>query len=122
MKFCWCTLHVKDLERSLKFYQEIVGLTINRRFEARPGINICFLGEGETQVELIEDKHIIIPKNQDHFSLGFEVDCLDRMLEFVQKQGINIESGPFQPNPNTKFFYVLDPDNYKIQFVERKNH
>ncbi|WP_371804811.1 VOC family protein [Candidatus Lokiarchaeum ossiferum] len=121
MKFCWCTLHVKDLERSLKFYQEIVGLSINRRFEARPGINICFLGEGETQVELIEDEHSIIPKNQDHFSLGFEVDSLDRMLEFVQKQGINIESGPFQPNPNTKFFYVLDPDNYKIQFVEQMN-
>lgn len=119
MKFCWCTLHVKDLERSLQFYQNIVGLSVNRRFEARPGVNICFLGEGETKVELIEEGNTEISQEHQGISLGFEVDSLDHMLEVVKNHGLPIASGPFQPNPHTKFFYVLDPDKYQIQFVEQ---
>ena len=53
MKFCWVTINVKDMEASLRFYQEIVGLTIDRRFQAGPGVEITFLGNDETKVELI---------------------------------------------------------------------
>ncbi len=34
MKFCWATINVKNMEESLNFYQEIVGLTVDRRFKA----------------------------------------------------------------------------------------
>jgi lactoylglutathione lyase len=43
MKFCWSTLKVKNLEESLKFYHEIVGLKTNKRFNAGPGRKIAFL-------------------------------------------------------------------------------
>lgn len=118
MKFCWTTIHVKNLEESLKFYQEIVGLQLNNRYNAGPGMEIAFLGSGETQVELIgheTDKGVNI--GQD-ISLGFEVSSLDEMLEFVKGKGIAVHSGPFQPNPHVRFFYIMDPDGLKIQFVE----
>lgn len=118
MKFCWVTITVKNMEESLRFYQEIVGLAIDRRFQAGPGVEITFLGNGETKVELIcnEDiKEISIGQN---ISLGFEVDSVDEMMAFVKERGIAIHSGPIQPNPNVKFFYVLDPNGLKIQFVE----
>ena len=44
MKFCWSTLHVRNMEESLKFYKEIVGLEIDSRFAAGPGVEIVFLG------------------------------------------------------------------------------
>lgn len=31
---------------------------------------------------------------------------------------IDIHSGPFQPNPHTKFIYLLDPNGLKVQLVE----
>ena len=37
MKFCWCTIAVQNMEESLKFYQEIVELSISRRFIMYPG-------------------------------------------------------------------------------------
>lgn len=117
MKFCWSTIHVNDLEESLEFYQEIVGLKQQRRFEAGPN-EIAFLGEGETKVELVssdEDEEVSI--GQD-ISLGFEVESLEDKIEFVKKNGIAIHSGPIQPNPNIKFFFVQDPNGLKIQFVE----
>jgi len=56
MKFCWTTLTVKNMEESLKFYQELIGLNLNQRFQAGPNMEIAFLGQGETQVELIYNK------------------------------------------------------------------
>jgi lactoylglutathione lyase len=122
MKFCWTTLNVKNLEESIKFYTEIVGLNVNRRFQAGPGTEIAFLGEGETKVELIGN--VAAPKQEVNFgpdiSLGFAVDSVEEKMAFVREKGINIHSGPFQPNPHTRFFFVLDPNGLKIQFVEDK--
>ena len=43
---------------------------------------------------------------------------VDEMMNFVKEKGIVVESGPFQPNPHVKFFYIMDPNGLKIQFVE----
>lgn len=118
MKFCWSTIRVNDMEESLKFYQEIVGLNISRRFEAGPGVEIGFLGDGETKVELICDENSKNVNLGEDISLGFEVDSVDKMMKFLKEKGIDIHSGPFQPNPHTKFFFVMDPNGLKIQFVE----
>lgn len=40
------------------------------------------------------------------------------MLDFLKDKGIEIQAGPFQPNPYIKFIYILDPNGLKIQFVE----
>ena len=109
---------VKDLEASLKFYNEIIGLSVCRRFKAGPGVEIVFLGEGETKLELIQNEQLSDVNFGRDISLGFEVDSLDDTMSFVKEKGINIISGPFQPNPHTKFFYVLDPDGLKVQFVQ----
>lgn len=120
MRFCWTTLYVKDMEASLKFYKEVVGLKENRRFASAPGTEIVFLGEGDTEVELIgTDQKKDISVGQD-ISLGFVVDSVDQMMQLVKEKGYEVHSGPFQPNPHVKFFYVQDPTGWKIQFVE--NH
>ncbi len=117
MKFCWSTLNVKDLNESIKFYEEIVGLKVVRRFPAGPGMEIAFLGEGETKIELIFNNKIEINVGPD-ISWGFEVDSVDEMMSFVQEKGIQIESGPFQPSPHSKYFFVLDPNGMRIQFFQ----
>ena len=119
MKFCWCTIMVNNMEDSLKFYQEIIGLDVNERFESIPGKEICFLGEGETKVELICDANETASNEGTDICLGFEVESLDKMVDFIKEKGLKVDSGPYQPNPHIKFFYVKDPNNVKIQFVEK---
>lgn len=118
MKFCWCTITVDNMEDSLRFYQEIVGLSISRRFTAGPGMEIAFLGEGETKVELIRDSNHKAANNCEGISLGFEVESVDKMIKHIKEKGLEVDSGPYQPNPHVKFFYVKDPNGVKIQFVE----
>jgi len=118
MKFCWSTLMVKNMEESLKFYNEIVGLAVDKRFQAGPGLEIAFLGDGETKVELVQNQEVKVINIGQDISLGFEVNSVDEMMTFVKERKIEIHSGPFQPNPHTKFFFILDPNGLKIQFVE----
>lgn len=122
MKYLWTTLKVNNLEESIKFYQEIVGLKLQRKFEAGPKREIAFLaaGEDKTAVELIDDKG---KENLDigrDISLGFEVDSVKEKIDFLQEKGIEIYEGPISPNPEIEFFYVLDPNGVKIQFAENK--
>lgn len=118
MKFNWVTLHVKNLENSLKFYQEIVGLPLARRFKAGPGSEIAFLGDGETQVELIGNSNDKLAGMSPDLSLGFAVESIDAMIALLKDKGVAVHSGPFQPGPNIRFIYVQDPDGLKIQFAE----
>ena len=117
MKFAHATITVKNMEESLKFYQEIVGLNIAHRISTGQGPEIAFLGEGETKVELIYygDKEVNIGED---IALGFQVESLDEKMNFIQEKGIDIHSGPLSPNSSVKFFYVQDPNGLKIQFVE----
>lgn len=117
MKFLWATIMVKNLEKSLEFYQNIVKLPLKERFMANKDKEIAFLGSGETLVELIEDKADSSTIGSG-ISLGFQVDSLDQMIEFLADKNIEIASGPFQPNENIKFLYILDPDGLQIQFSQ----
>jgi lactoylglutathione lyase len=120
MKFCWTTLYVKDMDESLRFYQEVVGLPLNRRMKPTLEQEIAFLGSDGTQVELIcrQDKKDV-SLGQD-ISMGFETPSLDALIEQFRTIGLAVHSGPFQPNPGIRFLYVLDPNGLKIQFVEFK--
>ncbi|MDX9916940.1 MAG: VOC family protein [Gudongella sp.] len=118
MKYCWTTLTVKDLEKSIEFYNGLIGLPIKRRFCAGPETEICFLGDGETQIELISSSDFTPQNEREGISMGFEVESIDKMMAILEEKGIGVHSGPFQPNPVVRFFYIKDPDGFKIQFVE----
>jgi len=118
MKFCWTTLHVKNLDASIKFYTELVGLSLNRRFKPNDHMELAFLGSEPTELELIEDTQA--PKQPvDGISIGFLVDGkLEPLMTTLKEHGFTQLSEIFTPNPVMRFFYVKDPDGFSVQFVE----
>jgi lactoylglutathione lyase len=118
MKFLWTTLQVKDIQKSLDFYQGVIGLKLKQRHSAGAEVEMAFLGEGETQVELICNKSALQETSGNGVSVGFQVDSLDETMMTVKLKGISISREIHQPNPHVKFFFVEDPDGYQIQFVE----
>lgn len=118
MRFCWVTINVKNMDESLRFYEEMIGLKVVRRMNPMPGTEIVFLGEGETQVELIRNERNSAPEYGKDISLGFVTNSVDREIGRLKAQGIGAIQGPFQPNPTIKFIYISDPNGVKIQFVE----
>ena len=116
MKLCHVTISVRNLEESLRFYQDILGLPAKRRFFSGES-EIVFLGDGETEIELIcRQPAADIFIGQD-ISLGFEVESIQQALYLAEQNGL-AASALSQPNPQVKFFFVTDPNGVRIQFIE----
>lgn len=118
MHFCWVTVSVRDMEESLRFYREILELPLNTRMNPAPGLELAFLGSGETQVELICSQEQNETDFSENISLGFIVPSLEEFRWRLQQNGIPVHSGPIQPNPAMQFMFILDPNGLKIQLVE----
>lgn len=120
MKFCWTTIYIKNMEKSLHFYQAILGLEVAERFKTNDNTEIAMLGEKETsKVELICNKEIT--HSSTGISLGFEVDSLEEAMQLMKENGIPIKRGPISPVPSTRFFFVDDPDGVEIQIVQHSH-
>jgi len=116
MKLAHITISVKDLEKSVQFYRDIIGLPVKRRFVSGES-EIVFLGNGETEIELIYNSNRTDITFNVHISLGFEVASLTDTIAFLS--GNNIAVGEvIQPNPNVKFAFANDPNGLRVQFVE----
>ena len=76
------------------------------------------MGNGETEIELIWDKNKESCDMGKDISLGFVVDSVDKQITLLKEKGVQILTEPISPNPNIRFFFALDPNGLKIQFVE----
>lgn len=118
MRFCHVTLTVKDMDASIRFYTEVVGLPIVSRYQAGAGMEIAFLGEGETKVELICNANSYNAVVGSAMSIGFEVESVPDKLNCLKHCGVPTVSDIVQPNASVRFFYAADPDGFRVQFLE----
>lgn len=117
MNFCWITLNVKNMEKSIYFYHNIIGLKIAERFMLGNGTEIAMLGEKDgTKVELICKKEDTVKSTG--LSIGFEVDSLEKAMELMREHKIPIIRGPITPTPSTSFFFINDPNGVEVQIVQ----
>ena len=115
MTYNWTTLRVSDLDKSIAFYNGLLGLPIAQRF-GPPGHEIAMMGEADVpKIELLCGGEV--PANAGAgVSMGFTPDNMAEMLERLKKEGY--EPTTFSPNPALRFYFVNDPDGYAIQLVE----
>ena len=118
MKFCHVTLLVKDMEASLRFYQDITGLEVKRRYPAGPDREIAFLGSGDTEVELISGASHGEAEPGKGISLGFVAGSLEDSIALLREKGYETDGSIISPSPHVSFFFARDPDGYNIQFVK----
>ena len=119
MAFSWCTIHVLDYDKSVTFYQDVVGLTMVRAMDTDE-LKLAFLKEpeSETQIELVWRNAATTYVSTDQISIGFTVKSLEAKIAELQNKGIALYRQPVQPNPSLKFFFIKDPDGVSIQFIE----
>lgn len=112
--------NVLDLNRSLTFYKEALGLTEVRRTEAKDGsFIIVYVGNKETDfvLELTWLKEFDRPYNLGdcEFHLAFETDDYEGAHALHEKMGcICFE------NPDMGIYFIQDPDGYWLEIVPAK--
>jgi lactoylglutathione lyase len=119
MKFTFAhnNINVLDLEKSVAFYEENLGLRVVRRVEPEDGsFRIAFL-ENENaahQLELtwLRDKAGPYDLGDNEMHLAFRVDDIDAAHAFHEERGVII----FE-NPDMGIYFIGDPDGYWVEIV-----
>ena len=121
MQFCHVTLAVENLETSLAFYCDIVGLKLKQRLSVGAGTEIAFLGDN-AELELISGSMGICKEGQQKgngVSVGFFTESLEDMIILLREKAYEVDGEIICPNPSVRFFFAKDPDGYTVQFMQR---
>ncbi len=116
-----------DLERSLKFYTEILGFKVNWRFKPvnAPIEEIVFIELGGTQIELFSYKGPAAPPSAGEQwqvgprRIGLLVEDMDKAVEYLKSRGVEISSGPRTTGEDLKLAEIKDPDGLAIELIQR---
>lgn len=125
MKFLHAMIRVKNLEESIKFYTDILGMKLIRKKDYPEGkFTLAFVGYDENQA-LIELTFNWDGRNYEmgdafgHLAIG--VDDIYDFCDKVKSKGGKVvrEPGPMKSG-TTVIAFVEDPDGYKIEILNEK--
>jgi lactoylglutathione lyase len=127
VKILHTMLRVGDLQRSVKFYTEVLGMKLLRTTD-RPQqkYSLAFVGyDTEDRASVLE---LTYNYGVERYDLGggfghvaLEMPDVAKACENVKRMGgkVTREAGPVKGG-TTVIAFVEDPDGYKIEFIERK--
>lgn len=128
MRLLHTMIRVGNLDRSIGFYTEVLGMKLLRKSDYPGGrFTNAFVGyDDESKAAVLELTHNWDTKSYDHGTafghVAIEVEDACKTCEEVKKRGGKVvrEAGPMK-HGTTVIAFVEDPDGYKIEFVQRKS-
>jgi lactoylglutathione lyase len=113
---------VEDLERTVSFYKEVLGLEeVDRRTSGR-GSKLVFLKapESEELLELCEFAQSgPVQVGPDLTHLAFSVDDMEAFAKHAASKGYPLSDGPHQSGSSVIAF-IYAPEGYEIELIQRK--
>ena len=126
MRFLHTMIRVGDLEKSKKFYTELLGLKFHRETEYPDGkFTLAFLGYGGDTEPFLELTYNWGTESYDmgnaYGHMAFGVDDLYATCEKIEELGgkVTRPPGPMK-HGTTVIAFIEDPDGYKVELIERK--
>ena len=123
MKIAHTMIRIKDIDKSIEFYCDFLGLQETRRKELGDEATLVFLSDED------ENYHIELTFNKDgrdyvignQFGhLAFHVSDLDKIISDVE--GRNWWYRRSKPSSSPKYIFLKDPDGYDIEILEAKSN
>ncbi len=112
---------VDDLERTIRFYREVLGLEEVRRHKSPRGSELVFLKTDGSE-ELIEiccfPAGGPVQVQPDLTHLAFEVDSLEDFDKRLQKLGISYSDGPHLRADGGGIAFLDAPEGYEIELIQ----
>ncbi len=110
-----------DLERSVRFYKDVLGLEEVRRHKSPRGSELVFLKAPESE-ELIELCHYPtsgpVKVQPDLTHLAFQVDSLEEFAAHLARLGLQYSDGPHYNQQGGGFAFVDAPEGYEIEIMQ----
>jgi lactoylglutathione lyase len=114
---------VKDLEKTVSFYRDVLGLQEVRRHTSGRGSRLVFFKapQSEEEIEICkfdESGPVVVGPDLTH--LAFEVDDLDAFARESAAKGYPLSDGP-HPSGSGRIAFIDAPEGYEIELIERSH-
>ena len=122
-KYLHTRFRVSDMDKSVYFYRDILGMKVVEQKTSPRGSKLVFLKFPDMDCELElcsfpDSGNVHVPEDLVH--LAFEVDDLERCIERLKVAGVVITEGPIESSNGTRFIFTEDPDKYEIELMQYK--
>jgi len=113
---------VDDLERTVRFYKDVLGLAEVRRHKSPRGSELVFMKAPESE-ELIElcsfPASGPVQVQTDLTHLAFEVESLDEFGKHLAGRGLKYSDGPHLNKDGGGIAFIDAPEGYEIELIQR---
>lgn len=115
-------MRVSDMDQTIAFYTDVLGLEVLERKTSPRGSHLAFLRVPNSD-ELIElcsfppsgPVHV----QEDLVHLAFQVENLDDTIAALNKKGVRVTDGPTNTSSGSRFIFIDAPDGYEVELIER---
>jgi lactoylglutathione lyase len=115
-------MRVNDLGRTIKFYQDALGLKLSRQHTSPRGAQLAFLQtpNSEEEIELCQlPNSPSVQVQPDLVHLAFEVDDLKAFAADLEKKGYKLSDGPTATSSGSVIAFIDAPEGYEVELIQR---
>ena len=115
-------MRVNDIERTIKFYQDALGLTVTGRHLSPRGAQIVFLSTPNSEEEIEICQLPGAPSVQvqpDLMHLAFEVESIEAFTAEIEKKGFKLSDGPTKTGSGSILAFIDAPEGYEIELIQK---
>jgi lactoylglutathione lyase len=113
---------VSDLEKTVTFYRDVLGLELTRRHTSPRGSELVFFKApgSEEEIEICKfDGSGPVNVGSDITHLAFEVDDLDAFAAHSAALGYPLSDGPTPTDSGSTIAFIDAPEGYEIELIQR---
>ncbi len=115
-------MRVNDLERTVKFYEDALGLKVDRRHTSPRGAQLVFIRSPNSDEE-IELCHLpdspAVKVQPDLMHLAFEVEDMELFAAQLAKKGYKLSDGPTKTGSGSTIAFIDAPEGYEVELIQR---
>ncbi len=116
-------MRVNDLARTVKFYEEAIGLTVSRRHTSPRGAQLAFLAtpNSDEEIEICQmpagAPSVVVQPDLMH--LAFEVEDLAAFTAAAAAKGYVLSDGPTLTGSGSVIAFIDAPEGYEVELIQR---
>jgi len=116
-------MRVNDIERTVRIYEDALGLKATRRHTSPRGAQLVFLAtpNSEEEIELCQmpPGAPSVQVQPDLMHLAFEVDDLAAFEVELKKKGYALSDGPTKTGSGSVIAFIDAPEGYEVELIQR---
>jgi len=115
-------MRVNDLERTIRFYEQALGLKVSRRHTSPRGAQLAFLAtpNSDEEIELCQlPGSPSVEVQPDLMHLAFEVDDLAAFAAALGPKGFKLSDGPTKTGSGSVIAFLDAPEGYEVELIQR---